>query len=145
MGQQRLAWLTRGVAALFALSLMLVLVLAVVWTTRGFAVFNYTEGVILGSLAGFRASGLAGLYPPDWTSPPLVLTLYPPIFFWAANGMDAILSAADPLVAPRLVSLFATLGLGWSLVRIRRLSGTDWSWFLILAGAASLTPGVQRQ
>jgi len=144
-GLQRLAWLTRGVAALFALSLTLVLVLAVVWTTRGFAVFNYTEGVILGSLAGFRASGLTGLYPADWTSAPLVLTLYPPVFFWATIGMDAISNAADPLVAPRLVSLVATLGLGWCLVRIRRLFGTDWTWFIIVAGAVSLAPGVQRQ
>ena len=145
MGRQRLVWLSRAVAALFALSLVLVLVLAVVWTTRGFAVFNYTEGVVLGSLAGFKTSGLAGLYPPDWTSPPLVLTLYPPVFFWAVAGLDAILNAADPLVAPRLVSLFATVGLGWSLVRIRRLYGTDWMWFIVLAGAVSLAPGVQRQ
>lgn len=137
--------LSRAVAALFTVSLGLALALAVIWTTRGFAVFNYTEGIVLGSLAGLESSGLAGLYPTDWTSPPLVLTLYPPVFFWATVGLDGILKAADPLVAPRLVSLFATLGLGWSLVRIRRLSGTDWSWFLILAGAASLTPGVQRQ
>lgn len=143
--RQRAAWFSRATASLFALSLGLVLALAVIWTTRGFAVFNYTEGVVLGSLAGFADSGVPGLYPPDWTSPPLVLTLYPPVFFWATAALGSILGASDPLVAPRLVSLAATVGLGWSLVRIRRLCGTDWTWFFILAGAASLHPGVQRQ
>ncbi len=142
---QRGVWLSRAAAALFTVSLGLVLALAVVWTTRGFAVFNYTEGVVLGSLAGFENSGVPGLYPPDWTSPPLVLTLYPPVFFWVTAALGSILDNSDPLVAPRLVSLAATVGLGWSLVRIRRLRGTDWTWFLILAGAASLHPGVQRQ
>ena len=144
-GRQGGVWVSRTTAALFALSLGLVLALAVVWTTRGFAVFNYTEGVVLGSLAGFESTGVPGLYPPDWTSPPLVLTLYPPVFFWATAALASILGVADPLVAPRQVSLAATVGLGWSLVRIRRLYGTDWTWLLILAGAASLHPGVQRQ
>lgn len=144
-GQKREVWFSRSVAVLFVLALGLVLTLAVVWTTHGFAVFNYTEGVVLGSLAGFESSGLVGLYPRDWASPPLVLTLYPPVFFWATAGLDSILNAGDPLVAPRLVSLAATVGLGWSLLRIRRLHETDWTWFLILAGAASLAPGVQRQ
>ena len=138
-------WLSRATAALFALSLGVVLALAVVWTTRGFAVFNYTEGIVLGSLAGFDASGVPGLYPPDWTTPPLVLTLYPPMFFWATAALGSILGPSDPLTASRLVSLVATIGLGWSLVRIRHLHGADWTWFLVLAGAASLHPGVQRQ
>jgi len=144
-GQKSEVWFSRGVATLFILSLGLVMILAAVWTTHGFAVFNYTEGVVLGSLAGFESAGLVGLYPRDWASPPLVLTLYPPVFFWATAGLDSILNAGDPLVAPRLVSLAATVGLGWSLLRISRLHETDWTWFLILAGAASLAPGVQRQ
>jgi len=144
-GRQREAWFSGGAAVLFVFSLVLVLTLAVVWTTRGFAIFNYTEGVVLGSLAGFSSAGLAGLYPGEWLAPPLVLTLYPPVYFWAAAALDSILSVGDPLVAPRLISLTATVGLGWSLVKIRRLYGTNWTWFLILVGAVSLAPGVQRQ
>ena len=139
------ARLSRFLAALFCLALALVLALAVVWTMRGYAVFNYTEGVVLGSLAGFDASGLAGLYPPVWSSPPLVLTLYPPVFFWTTAAVDSVLGAADPLLAPRLVSLAATAGVGFALVRIRSLFGTGRTWFLVLVGAAALTPGIQRQ
>ncbi|MFQ5529801.1 MAG: hypothetical protein ACE5FP_05565 [Gemmatimonadota bacterium] len=144
-GRSRDVWISRIAAALFTLALGLALALAVVWAIRGFAVFNYTEGVVLGSLAGFDSSGLAGLYPPDWSSPPLVLTLYPPVFFWASAALDSILGASDPLVAPRLVSLVATAGLGWCLLRIRSLHGAELTWFLVLVGAAAMTPGVQRQ
>jgi len=139
------AWFSRVLAALFSLALALVLALAVVWTARGFAVFNYTEGVVLGSLAGLDAAGLSGLYPSDSSSPPLVLTLYPPVFFWLSTALDSVLGAPDPLTAPRLVTLAATVLLGWCLVRIRGLHGTGLTWFLVLVGAAALTPAIQRQ
>jgi hypothetical protein len=137
--------LSRAPAALFALFLVLGLAMAVVWAFRGYVVFNYTEGVVLGSMAGFQASGTPGLYPTSWNAAPLVLTLYPPVFFWVANAVSSILGLAELLTAARLVSLFATLGVGWSLMRIRSATGASWTWFLLLCGSAFVLPGVVRQ
>lgn len=136
--------LTRAPAGLFALFLCAVAAMAVVWVFRGYAILNYTEGVVLGSLAGYQASGLEGLYPASWDAPPLVLTLYPPVYFWLIDLVSSVLGA-ELVTGARLVSLVAAVAVGWALAYIRSLSGAAWSWLLVLAGAAFVLPGVARQ
>jgi hypothetical protein len=136
--------LTRAPAGLFVLFLCAAVAMALVWVFRGYAILNYTEGVVLGSLAGYQASGLEGLYPAGWDAPPLVLTLYPPVYFWLVDLVSS-LAGADLVSSARLVSLLAATAAGWALASIRSVSGATWSWLLVLVGATAVLPGVARQ
>ncbi|MCL7971861.1 MAG: hypothetical protein M8866_07195 [marine benthic group bacterium] len=109
-------------------------------------VFYYTEGPVLGSLAALEATGeLSSLYPADgWTEPPVVLTLYPPLYFVAAAEVDRRLGSEGTFLGLRIVSLLAFAGvlglLAYHAVR-RRASG---AWLLAVGGAALMTPALFR-
>ena len=109
-------------------------------------VFYYTEGPVLGSLAALESRGeLADLYPADgWIEPPVVLTLYPPVYFLLAAGLDRWVEGGGTFLGLRIVSAAALLGILvlLALHMIRRRAPT--AWVLALLGAALLTPGVYR-
>jgi hypothetical protein len=123
----------------------LALVLAVVRAGRPNVVFNFAEGMVAGSLAALRAGGLAALYPPEWGAAPLVLTLYPPGYFLTSGALAGTLGGNAILLAPRLVSLAATLAAGIVLYRLARRRGVDPAWLAVLVGAGLVHPGVHRQ
>ena len=109
-------------------------------------VFYYTEGPVLGSLAALEARGeLADLYPADgWVEPPVVLTLYPPVYFVAAAVLDRGFGSAGTFTGLRVISaaaLLCTLGiLAWHTLGRRAPA----AWILALVGATLVTPGVYR-
>ncbi len=75
-------------------------------------VFYYTEGPVLGSLAALESGDLPDLYPADgWLEPPVVLTLYPPLYFVGAAALDRILGSGGTFTGLRIVSAAALLGL----------------------------------
>ncbi len=143
--------ITRGrVWKLFApLNLALlgfVLLFAGLRAARPGTVFYYTEGPVLGSLAALEATGeLGSLYPADgWTEPPVVLTLYPPVYFVAAAAVDRWLESEGTFLGLRIVSLLAFAGvlglLAYHAVRRR----APFAWLLALSAAALMTPGLFR-
>ncbi|MFQ5745609.1 MAG: hypothetical protein ACE5HF_00145 [Gemmatimonadota bacterium] len=120
--------------------------LAILRVLRPDRVFFYTEGPVLGSLGAYLRSGeLATLYPAGgWTEPPMVATLYPPLFFWiSALGMKG-LGADGSLLVPRLVSLVALAGSLLILARSSRRSGAPWTWAAALLGGLMLAPSVSH-
>jgi hypothetical protein len=109
-------------------------------------VFYYTEGPVLGSLAALEAAGdLSELYPADgWVEPPVVLTLYPPVYFLSAWAADRVLGSSGTFLGLRLVSSLALAGLLalLALHSFRRRAPPAWS--LALTAAVLLTPAVYR-
>jgi hypothetical protein len=109
-------------------------------------VFYYTEGPVLGSLAAFEVRGdISDLYPADgWVEPPVVLTLYPPVYFVTSATVDRWLGSAGTFIGLRAVSAAALLGILGLLIwhTLRRRAPVPW--ILALAGAALVTPGVYR-
>lgn len=124
---------------------LLALGLAAVRAYRADILFNYAEGIIAGSLAALRSGGLQALYPAEWASAPLVLTLYPPGYFLTSGALSGTLGTDAIFLAPRLVSLAAALASGIVLFRLARQSGADASWLAVLLGAVLVHPGVYRQ
>ncbi|MFQ5890060.1 MAG: hypothetical protein ACE5JR_08400 [Gemmatimonadota bacterium] len=111
---------------------------------RSEVLFQYTEGPVLGSLAALLETGSTGaMYPADaWSHPPLVLTLYPPLFFWLSAALQAVTGAAEAYFAPRLLSLAATGGVLGMLVALSRRRRVPWSWTALLLGGLLINPGV---
>lgn len=108
-------------------------------------VFYYTEGPVLGSLAALESGDLTDLYPSDgWVEPPVVLTLYPPVYFAAAAAVDRSLGSRGTFVGLRAVSAAALLALLilLALHAVRRRAPP--AWILALAAVLLLTPGVYR-
>ncbi|MCK5489766.1 MAG: hypothetical protein KAI98_07245 [Gemmatimonadetes bacterium] len=108
-------------------------------------VFYYTEGPVLGSLAALESGDLPDLYPADgWLEPPLVLTLYPPVYFVGAAALDRMLGSGGTFTGLRIVSAAALLGL-LALLGLHTLHRrAPPAWTLALAATLLLTPGVYR-
>jgi hypothetical protein len=109
-------------------------------------VFYYTEGPVLGSLAALEARGdLSDLYPADgWDEPPLVLTLYPPIHFLLAAGVDRVAGTGGTFVGLRIVSLAALVCVLLLVAWHARLWRAPPTWLLALGAAVLVTPAVYR-
>ena len=105
-------------------------------------VFHYPEASVFGSLAAFDGNHeLSTLYPADgWVRPPLVLTLYPPLFFYLSAGVDAVFGTGGTLLAPRIITSLALLAVLVWLFCLGNERGVPRAWWLCLAGAALITP-----
>lgn len=143
------AWtrtLVRALAGLLALLALGVLALGVLHAVRIRRIFEYTEGPVFASLTAFRRTGsLSALYPVGgWTAPPLVLTLYPPVYFLVSAAVMAIPGVGGSLLVPRLIGWAALVGCIGALLRIARTRGQAWTWSaLLVGGAVVLVPGIQ--
>jgi hypothetical protein len=135
-------WL--ALSPVFGALLFFALFFAGLRLARPQTVFYYTEGPVLGSLAGLEATGsLSGLYPADgWTEPPVVLTLYPPLYFLLSAGADRVAGTAGSFTGLRIVGVAALLG--WLILFVVWAVKTRAppAWALALLAAAFLTPGV---
>lgn len=102
----------------------------------------YTEAPVLGSLTAMLRNGsLAAAYPVDgWSSPPLVLTLYPPLYLWLGAGLTVLTGTEGTFFAPRLLSLFCAGGVLWTLWTIARRRSVSLAWAAVLLGAWLITP-----
>lgn len=140
--ERNAAW--RWLAPLNLTLLALVLAVGGLRLARPNKVFYYTEGVVVGSLAALeRAGDLSELYPADgWTEDPTVLTLYPPVYFVLASGVNRLLGREATLLGPRLLSAAALLTV-LLLLGLRGLrAGLPAAWGLALIAGALLTPAV---
>ena len=140
---RRLVRVLAGVLTLLAIG---VLTLGVLHAVRTGRIFEYTEAPVFASLTAFRRAGsLSALYPVGgWTAPPLVLTLYPPIYFVLSAAVMAIPGVGGSLLAPRLVGCVALAGCLAALIGIARTRGHPWTWAALLAGGALvLVPGIR--
>lgn len=133
--------LAAGACALVGL---LAAAVGVLRTTRPMVIFNYAEGMTLGSLAAFLEGGVSTLYPPAWTDAPLVLTLYTPGYF-LTSGAVAGTVGGPLLLAPRLVSLAAFIAVAVTIVAIARRSPAPPWLVAVVSGAVLAHPGVYRQ
>ncbi len=134
------AW--RYVSPLFGVLLLMPVAFALFRLLRPDLVVYYTEANVLGSLAALEGpGGLGALYPADgWVRPPIVLTLYPPLYFWVTAAIDAVTGMGGSLLAPRIVSTAGLAGSLILLVRIGIRSRAPGAWIVSLLGAAMLAP-----
>ena len=134
------AW--RHVSPLFGVLLLMPVAFALFRLLRPDLVVYYTEANVLGSLAALEGpGGLGALYPADgWVRPPIVLTLYPPVYFWVTAAIDAVTGTGGSLLAPRIVSTAGLAGSLILLVRIGIRSRAPGAWIVSLLGAAMLAP-----
>jgi len=138
------AW--RWLAPLSVALVGFVLFFVVLRLVRTDTVFYYTEGPVLGSLAALEADGgLSALYPADgWVEPPVVLTLYPPMYFALAATVDRWAGSGGTFLGLRVVSAAALLGL-LALVAVHtRARRVPPLWVLALVAAVLMTPAVYQ-
>lgn len=123
-----------------------VLALGVVRVLRPHAIFFYTEAPVFGSLSSFVRSGsLAALYPPgNWSTPPLVLTQYTPLYFLVDASLMRVTGSAGSLVVPRAVSLAALVGALLAVSALARSRRVGWSRIVLFTGGPLVfVPGIQ--
>lgn len=132
----------RFVSPVFVALILIVVVYVALRILSTGVVFHYPEAPVLGSLAAFNENHELGtLYPADgWVRPPLVLTLYPPLFFYLSAGVDAVFGTGGTFLAPRIITSLALLAvLAW-LFCLGSERSVPRAWWLCLAGATLITP-----
>ncbi len=109
-------------------------------------VFYYTEGPVLGSLAALEAGGgLSALYPADgWVEPPVVLTLYPPMYFALAATVDRWAGSGGTFLGLRVVSAAALIGLLVLVAVHTHVRRVPPLWVMALVAAVLMTPAVYQ-
>lgn len=132
-------WIVRAAAVVAVLYLLVTVLFAAFKTGRHGWLFVYTEGNVLGSLAAYLDGGLSALYPATWETPPQVLTLYPPLYFWLAGTLAPAAGGEASFLAPRLVSLAGLLAVLAALRGASRIRRAPLAWAAILTGGALLS------
>ncbi len=136
----------RLAAALFGGFIAIAIAYGAIRVVRSGWLFYYTEGNVLASLGAFLGSGdLAALYPADgWVAPPLVMTLYPPLYILLSAGLAALTSTETSLLAPRLVAAAAILGT-LAMVTGVAIGRRTPAWYLVIAlGTLLLAPPISN-
>ena len=132
----------RVATALFSLFILAAAAYGTVRVMRSSWLFFYTEGNVMVSIGALLEAGsLAAMYPNDgWAVPPLVMTLYPPIYPVVSALLAKVSGTQTTLLMPRLVSLVAMLVVVVGLVRLARQRGVP-AWLVAVPlGALLLAP-----
>lgn len=133
---------TYAATALFSLFAATAAAYGAVRVMRSEWLFFYTEGNVMASIGALLETGsLAAMYPNDgWSTVPLIMTLYPPIYPVVAAALSALTGTQTNLLMPRLISAAAMIvAVGALLLVARRRAVPAWL-VAVPLGALLLSP-----